>query len=66
MRRLWPRNTPPAEIPPDAEGITLDEWRAQDMARPLTSLVDPILARDRAKRLAAEAERQAKKGKGKR
>lgn len=66
MRRCWPKGTPIEAIPPDAEGVTWDEWRAQEMARPLTSLVDPILARDRAKRLAAEAERAARKKGGKR
>ena len=47
MRRIWPRNTQPAAIPPDAEEISMDEWRRRQTH---DDLVDPVRARDLAKR----------------
>lgn len=58
MRRLYPRGTRPEDVPPDAEGVSLEEWRA---SVPWRDIDDPIARHDMAKRLAAEAEKAAKK-----
>lgn len=38
MKHLFPRGTPPAVVPPDADGVTWEEWQR---SLPLERLMDP-------------------------
>lgn len=61
MTRLYPRGTRPEDVPPDAEGISLEEWRRRQTYE---DLVDPVRVRD-LERARAEQEKKlaAKRGK---
>ena len=57
----WPAGTPHHAIPYDAEGISMEEWRAR---QPLSAYDDPVRRRD-LERARAEQEKRlaAKRGK---
>lgn len=61
--RCWPAGTLPAQIPPDAEGISMEEWRRRQT---YADLVDPVRARDLAREKAEQEKRLAAKRGGKR
>jgi hypothetical protein len=56
--RLYPRGTRPEDIPTDAVGIP---WAEYQRRLTLEDLVDPVLARERSKRLAEEKQRADEK-----